>query len=301
MIPGQLKQLVQLAGVFGLLAGVIGISYLANWWIDRMFPTRSFTQYVCQGAYRSVIRYETGTTYVDVPLTDGCFSGTVFLPAQWKTWKLQFEGASDPSHWVSVWYGGMQAPAGPFRESQVNAGMTGGPSREMRFQGRGILRLSRLTEDPEFTARQLIAQAEQQDESSSPGLIDPISVTDSEYTMQLARCGRQGNGIECLGYVTNKTHSPVRVALRDGVVRDDLGRSFSIGQDEGAIRFGAGSGEELSTGMRARFTVRIPDPDAKISRLHLDLSLRVPGKIQISHFIFSDVRVQPLNRNAQVH
>jgi hypothetical protein len=288
MIPGELKQLVQLAGVFGLLAAVIGIGYLANWWMDRAFPARSYTQRVCQDAYRYDTRYETDVSYVDVPLTEGCFSGTVLLPAQWKTWNLQFTGSSDRAHWMSVWYGGMPAPAGPFLESQVNAGMTAGPRRDMRFQGKGTLRLSRLTEDPEIVVKQLIAKAEQQDESPSTGLTDPTVVADSEFSMQLAGCHRQGDAIGCWGYVKNRTHVPGTVDLCDSIVVDDQGRSFSIGTD-GGIRFAKGLGETLMPGMSARFFIRIPDPNRKVSTLHLDLPLLIAGENRTIHYIFGDV------------
>jgi hypothetical protein len=296
MISGELKQIAQLAGVFGLLAAVIGLAYFANWCMDRAFPTRTYTQRVCQDAYRYDTRYETDVAYVDVPLTAGCFSGTVLLPAQWKTWKLQFIGGSDRTHWMSVWYGGMPAPGGPFLESQVNAGMTAGPSRDMRFQGKGTLRLTRLTEDPEMITRQLIAKAEQQDESTTPDLIDPTMVPDSEYSMQLAGCRRQGDAIGCWGYVKNRTHAPGTVDLCSSIVVDDGGRSFPIGTSGGGIRFSKGTRETLMPGMSTRFLVRIPDQDLRVSTLHLDLPLLIEGEHRTAHFIFRDIRLQQGSR-----
>src|SRR5579863_3961625 len=128
----ELKQPIQLGGVFGLLAAVIGLAFCVNWGMDRVFPTRSYTQRVCTDAYKYDTQYESNVPYVDVPLTEGCFSGVILVPVRWKTWQIQFMGKPDRTHWVSVWYGGMPTPAGPFLERQVKAGMTGGPSRSMR-------------------------------------------------------------------------------------------------------------------------------------------------------------------------
>jgi hypothetical protein len=290
MMRGELKQLVQLAGVFGLLAAVIGLAYGANWWMDRTFPTRHYTQFLCQDAYQHNARYETDVPYVDVPLTDGCFSGTVILPAQWKTWQVQFLGRSNPSHWMSVWYGGNPAPDDALLERQVDAGLTGGPSREMRFEGRGALRLSRLTEDPELTVKQLIAKAEQAtDEPTSP---EASVQSDAGYSMQLAACRRESDAIQCSGYVMNRRDAPGTVDLRDSMVKDDAGRSFSIGTKTGGIHFSKGPGETLMPGMGTHFFLRIPDRDPKVSKLHLDLQMMVQPEKRTAHFLFDDVGVQ---------
>lgn len=149
------KRLVN-AGAIGVIILIVIVATV--FFIRRARPTAShtpaaplnYTRNICDDAYQSEHDYSrVNPPYFDIPLRDGCFSGFYHLPEKWQTWQLQFRQGQQ-GVWVSEWYAGWMNPAGPFGQAQVDAAVLPAgtvPSRQVRFEGKGILRIYRVTGD----------------------------------------------------------------------------------------------------------------------------------------------------------
>jgi hypothetical protein len=107
-------------------------------------PMFKYTRYMCDD--QTYLHYENADPlYFDVPLKEECFSGYVFLPVRWQTWRVQFVG-KDHTAWVAYWYQGWPQARGPVTYETVMTSEQDErfPSRMVRLQGKGTLRFFKI-------------------------------------------------------------------------------------------------------------------------------------------------------------
>jgi hypothetical protein len=251
---------------------------------------KGYTRMICDNAYESERHYEKqNPPYIDIPLTDKCFSGFIGIPKKWKSWQTQMKG-SNAGDWAAEWYNGWNNPAGPFTAAQINSGRINfnNVSYEARFQGKGTLRMYRITGDTRPTSPGT-SSAEMEETGPDTPPILPTSGGNEGYSFVMERCARSGEAIKCWGYATNKTDATSDLHFKDSHAVDDEGHSFFVGIIGGGFHFANDIHEKLSPGTKTRFFVKVPDPHMNVKKLTLQLNTEVAGNYD--HFVF-DVPVQ---------
>lgn len=255
--------------------------------------TINYTRMICDNAYQTDVRHEKDTPYIDIHLSQGCFSGFVALPDAWTNWQEQFRG-NDGSDWMAEWYEGWINPRGPFSQAQVNAEQMPGyqvTKKLVRFEGKGTLRIYRLTENP--TAASSSSMAPKDADIIPAKLIEPTSGQDKDVLMELAGCAHDGNTIQCTGYLTNATDAPNDVSLRDSSAVDDEGNSFDVYVFGGGLRYSQGDADErILPTVKTKFIATIADAHQNVKSVSLRLSMSCSDPYRYVHPVFTNIPVQ---------
>jgi hypothetical protein len=289
--------IVLFVGFFFIFGGVMFlhiVHYLAH---RNDMPHMTFGSYrplICENAYQTEDHhYETqNPPYIDSPpLTEGCFSGFIGIPKKWKSWQTQMRG-SNAGDWVAEWYAGWNAPVGPFTQAQINSGRINfnNVGYTVRFQGKGALRIYRITGDMNSTSAPSGKRQTTEPEKDPPPIL-PHSGANKDYSFVLEQCERNGEAIDCWGYATNKTDAATRhLHFKDSHAQDDEGHPFFLGIITGGFRFDNGFQQKLLPGAKTRFYVRVADPHMNVKKVTLALNVSWAGRYD--SLIFNDVPVQ---------
>lgn len=280
MNAADTKRLIRLGAVCVAVLLVAGATILFVWRAPHIAGRATasplpinYTRNICDDAYETEKNYaKVNPPYIDVPLQDGCFSGFIHLPEKWNSWQVQFRPGGV---WMAEWYGGWNNPAGPFTADQVSAAQLPGgtmPSREVRYQGKGTLRIYRLTGDmSNTTAPGDLARAQPAAPAHDPAPTLPDLGASKDYRFVLEQCSRSGEKIECWGYMTNETDTTANVWLHQMRATDDEGHLFAAE----SLRTNL-SDEKLLPGVKVRWTAVFPDG-------HMNASAFTPLQLKV-HF-----------------
>ncbi len=314
--------MVSVVGYLVVFAVLVALAYL----ILRRIPKRhepnepnkaAYSRSVCADAELTTVSYEDKNPQsIDLRLHEGCFTGWVTLPGNWESWKSQLLG-SDTNEWVAEWWDGQKEAIASFDEkfpTALSAAQV--PSRRVRFQGKGVIRLSRvamahiapdtppiifedITASTATTATTATtapagsavpASSPTHDAKPAPTLLgrQPAEGAQDGILLSLELCQRiDPQNIGCWGYLSNLGDDSSRISLDNFDVIDKKGNSFSLGSKE-QFRFATGRVADVPAQSRVRYTVKIPekDQDARTLTLYLDVRNR-----KVLEYTFRDVPV----------
>jgi hypothetical protein len=144
--PKRKNTPLEIIGIIAIVSLVVvgGVKLLVSS-AEQQNPHRNYSPQICEDAYKSTTQNENNPDHFDIALHEGCFSGFVSIPKDWRQWQEQLLG-DDPTVWVAHWYRGWPEPRGPLSQNQVNNVVQTEmvPSYQLRLQGRGTLRFYRV-------------------------------------------------------------------------------------------------------------------------------------------------------------
>lgn len=310
MTAGTTKTLVNVVGGFVIVCVALSILILTIHFVTKSAASNSlaatpnmsgsFSHQICNDAYQTETHYDKeNPPYIDIRLKDGCFGGFVGLPAKWQTWQTQMLG-SDPTDWVAYWAAGVTQPVGPYSATQANSKSItlSVPQGQLRLQGKGTLRFYRITGDmhstpapatpPERAESGLPAAPPQPQKPLHPA--EPSLGASTEYSMVVEQCVRNGERIDCRGYVKNKMDEPMQLELKRGNSVDDMGNSVPFSAYNGSWAFDSGNRQKLIPSVRMNFSIKIQNPHMKAKTLALDLTTDWRGSD--NELIFKDIPIE---------
>lgn len=278
--------------------------------LGSVIPAGSaYTQNICDNAYETEVNYQKqNPPYIDVKLADKCFSGFITLPAKWGAWQSQFLG-SDPADWVAAWGAGVAIPDPPQSQQQVNSQTTRihVPQNKLRLEGKGMLRFYRITGEGEPTPLAVNGKPSTTEPTEGhlegapvplgppppPKVYHPVLPTSGEnafYSMQIQECARNGERIDCWGFMKNNTNEPIEVHLARGEAVDDLGNSTAYSGYNSTWAFDSGEFARLIPTRPTKFHILVRDSHPEVKTLDFDCMTTMNDAK--NEFVFKDVPVE---------
>jgi hypothetical protein len=247
---------------------------------------------ICESSWTAPVDYRNQSpNYFDVVLTEGCWSGWVYLPRAWRVWYHTPVGDVN-GWWVALWYSGQSRAAGPYRISQIGTVSFNNVQSILRLQGHGTVR---------FYSNQAAETASRHAGSQEAGNLAPLPkepaiapVHAGDFRFDVKLCTENGTRIRCYGTVTNTAREPQEFHWRgyESYVLDNLGNQTQLTGQQ--FKLGDGSGKALLPALPVAFSFVF---DAAASADHISIIISLAASrfpMPMEQNIFAALRDIPL-------